>query len=779
MIPPAVSFDEDARVAALKKLGILDTSAEERFDRITRLAAHLLKVPIALISLVDDHRQWFKSRVGLEATETPRDISFCGHAILKENVFMVPDALADVRFQDNPLVTGEPRIRFYAGQPLKSTDGHKVGTLCVIDRVPRALSAAELQSLQDLARMAEQELGIQDLREATTRLSESERWLRTVLSTTGDGIISMDSDGVIRSANAAAGKLLGYSSEELVGSNVSILMPDHRDTGWQSVSGNDVRAGEDSFLGVAREVVATRKDGTLFPMELVVHKVGESPKFSVAIMRDLTERHREQSERNRFFRFFSLPMNLICLAGFDGYFKFLSDGWQANLGYSKQELLSRPFEEFVHPDDRQPTRDELQRLSQGSPTFTFENRYLCKDGSIKWLLWNAEIVPEESLIYAVARDITPRKIAEQNAREAKEKLDQLFIELSLTEAKTRALLQAIPDMMLRINKEGNVLEFLAQSENVFGLMPAEMVGRSLEQIVPLDLARLSRHFLAEALRTRSIQIFEYSLPYQEGVFDFEARVVVSGPEEVLAIIRDIRERKEADRMKSEFVSIVSHELRTPLTSILGSLELMSGGVLGEIPPEAAEMVEISYFNADRLLHLINDILDMEKIESGTMSLHLQHVELLGIIRKSVAANQAYGVRYKVVFEMKETLPGIEVNVDEDRIIQVLSNLLSNAAKFSPAGSSVDVNMVHVPDGIRVKVTDRGPGIPDELRKRMFQKFAQADSSDSRKKGGTGLGLSISKAIVERHGGRIGFEPASPGTTFYFDLPVVSQETRKS
>jgi diguanylate cyclase (GGDEF)-like protein len=150
--------DESMRLRALRALNILDTPAEERFDRLTRIAQRLFNVPISLVSLVDGHRQWFKSKQGLDAQETPRNISFCGHALLGDGIFMIPDATQDERFHDNPLVTGGPEIRFYAGCPLHSLDGSKLGTLCIIDREPRVLSDSDLQLLADLAHLVESEL---------------------------------------------------------------------------------------------------------------------------------------------------------------------------------------------------------------------------------------------------------------------------------------------------------------------------------------------------------------------------------------------------------------------------------------------------------------------------------------------------------------------------------------------------------------------------------------------------------------------------------------------
>jgi len=158
MKTPETPADEVARLQRLRELNVLDTAPERRFDRLTELAATIFDVPIALVSLVDEDRQWFKSKVGLDADETSREISFCGHAILQEDALVVADTLADERFADNPLVCGHPDIRFYAGHPLDDGNGHKMGTLCLIDHRPRALGDAERQRLRALARLVEAEI---------------------------------------------------------------------------------------------------------------------------------------------------------------------------------------------------------------------------------------------------------------------------------------------------------------------------------------------------------------------------------------------------------------------------------------------------------------------------------------------------------------------------------------------------------------------------------------------------------------------------------------------
>ncbi len=238
----------------------------------------------------------------------------------------------------------------------------------------------------------------------------------------------------------------------------------------------------------------------------------------------------------------------------------------------------------------------------------------------------------------------------------------------------------------------------------------------------------------------------------------------------VAIFQDITERRIADELKSEFISTVSHELRTPLTSILGALGLLRGQIGGPLPPKAAELVDISHRNGERLLRLVNDILDLQKIESGHVKLALAPHDLRAIAARVVETDRPYAERLHVTLALLGDPGPIQVDVDAERIAQVLTNLISNATKFSPEGSQVDVVVEADGGRARVSVRDHGPGIPETLRPRLFGKFVQADGSE-RRQGGTGLGLSIVKAIVERHGGVVGFESTlGQGSTFTFELP---------
>ncbi len=240
---------------------------------------------------------------------------------------------------------------------------------------------------------------------------------------------------------------------------------------------------------------------------------------------------------------------------------------------------------------------------------------------------------------------------------------------------------------------------------------------------------------------------------------------------------DISKHKQMEIMKSQFVSSVSHELRTPVTSIRGSLGLLESGVLGELPPKAHEMVAVAHKNSLRLLKLVNDILDMDKLLSGTVKFRTDPVNLVDMVHQSMEANSSYGDLFQVTYQLTERPDSCTVIGDDDRIMQVMSNLLSNAAKFSMPGSVVTIRIKKRDDQLAIEIEDHGSGIPVESQHRIFSPFFQASNGDTRKQGSTGLGLNISKRLVENMNGRIGFS-SSPetGTVFWFSLPIYPGKT---
>ena len=520
MLEPIKPQDELARVTELHDLCVLDTLPEERFDRLTRIAKRLFGVNIALVSLIDHDRQWFKSRQGLDVSETPRNISFCGHAILSDEALVVEDATADLRFADNPLVTGPLGLRFYAGMPLQGPKGYQVGTLCLIDQKPRHFTPDDAATLRDLAAAVSEQLANKELSQAVKSAKESETRLRQITDTVPALIAYRDRDQRFIFHNKAYEEVLNLDFEQIHGHTVA---------------------------------------------------------------------------------------------------------------------------ELTSPNAYGPVHDKADEVLRGDQV-RFERTYITRNGDHR--------------IYDI----------------------QYF--------------------------------------------PSYGEGADADKVI--------------------------------GFFSLGA---------------DITELKRIDRMKTEFISTVSHELRSPLTSIRGSLGLVAAGVAGELPEAAKSLVDIAKNNCERLIRLINGILDSEKIESGKMHLDLTMVNMAQLVQQAMTAHEGSAGQHGVKLVLTAPDVSLYVNADSDRLVQVVTNLLSNAVKFSPPEGTVTVNVSRVAQSVRVEIVDGGPGIPDDFRDRIFQKFSQADASDSREKGGTGLGLNISQALVHKMGGQIGFSSmAGKGSTFFFEFP---------
>jgi PAS domain S-box-containing protein len=340
--------------------------------------------------------------------------------------------------------------------------------------------------------------------------------------------------------------------------------------------------------------------------------------------------------------------------------------------------------------------------------------------------------------------------------------------------------------VITIDRRGTIVSVNKAACIMFRYTADEMPGLPMSAICdPSERGRLGRDFAALKARTGDFRETgrEFVALRKDGS-TFEGEVLVSSltlesERGYIGIVHDISERKAAERLKNEFVSTVSHELRTPLTSINGSLGLISAGVAGTIPAAAAELLRIAVRNCERLVRLVNDILDTEKLASGRMPFDMKIADLGMLVAHAVRANEGFAAAHNVTLAFARGATPVLAEVDADRFEQLLTNLLSNAVKFSPEGGTVEIALAADPGHAHISVRDHGPGIPAEFQPRMFQRFAQADGSDQRKKGGTGLGLHIAKAIAERLGGTIGFETApGAGTTFHVRLPLAdTRDTR--
>ncbi|MBI2289271.1 MAG: PAS domain S-box protein [Betaproteobacteria bacterium] len=449
MKPPDIPSNEPERLAALRGYNILDTPAEAEFDDFTQLAAQVIGVPIALISLVDARRQWFKSKVGLDATETPRDISFCGHAIQGREVFEVPNALEDDRFRDNPFVTGDPKIRFYAGAPLTTPDGHHIGTLCVMDRVSRHLTAEQRETL---ARLARQVVTLLELRLANRRLTQQAAFQQSILSSAASAIIATNADGVITHFNPAAEELLGYAAEEMVGRLTPTVFHDAvqiaaRARELSAELGRAIEPGFDVFVAKTRagqaetrEWTYLRKDGSRFPVLLSVSAIHDDTQQItgfLGVARDITaQKQAEQAlalERDRLN--LALASSNLAMWECDVLTGrvVLDERWAAMIGEERgggdtvttaDELLK-----LISTEDRNRIMAIIKDVLRGrSPDYQYEHQVRTKGGELRWMHSRGKVVERDAQgrvlrMIGTNADITERKqvaealVAAKNAAE--------------------------------------------------------------------------------------------------------------------------------------------------------------------------------------------------------------------------------------------------------------------------------------------------------------------------------------------------------------------------
>lgn len=374
-----------------------------------------------------------------------------------------------------------------------------------------------------------------------------------------------------------------------------------------------------------------------------------------------------------------------------------------------------------------------------------------------------------SMLVATVRDLTKLKRGEHELREIHARL-QLSERLHRDQATRFAtLFDSVEDAIVILNASGTIEAWNRGAQHLFGYAAEDIIGKDVRLLLPepnasMPIEQFLRYGQTELeARHGSGRMVPIEISLRE--------MIIEGNRLFSAVMRDISVRREVERMKSEFVSTISHELRTPLTSIAGSLTLISGGAAGEVSPKVARLVGIARQNSERLIRLINDILDLEKAEAGKLEFQFSVRSLRAEVSSVAEFNRGFAQSLGVAIDLEEG-DDADVFIDSDRLTQVLTNLISNAAKFSPPGGTVRIRVDREDPGVRVTVSDNGPGIPAEFCARIFQKFAQADASDSRAKSGTGLGLSIAKTITEKLGGRIGFDTVpGKGTSFFIILPM--------
>lgn len=466
---------------------------------------------------------------------------------------------------------------------------------------------------------------------------------------------------------------------------------------------------------------------------------------------------------------------LIVLAGMAaGAVPFLSSVQSVYLAYLLPALLPVGFFLLVRPDPPHEYIGAMALLFLGMLILTGRRIHANLTDSLRLRFENQGLVANLSDSTAELQDINRKLRQEVAARMRTER--QLrdsgeFLE-RIMETATNAI--CVLDLGGHLVRANQALEILT------GRDVQALSGTPLAHLfVPRDRERLNALLSRAAEGGETVRQQTAELEGRRGqvrtvLFSLAPLREEDETAAVVGTVEDITERMALERMKDEFMSTVSHELRTPLTSIRGSLRLLRGGI-GQVPDQVRSLAEIADSNCDRLLNLIDDLLDVQRLEAAAVPFEFRRYDVAALVQAAIDSNGGYAQQLGITLRFDPRGIHAQVRVDRERFLQVMNNLLSNAAKFSPAGGTVEVELARRGGRVRIAVTDHGPGIPEAFRQRVFDRFAQADASSSRSRGGTGLGLNIAKGFVERMGGRIGFDSAvGRGTTFRVDLPVAQE-----
>lgn len=764
--------NEIERLKALGQYAILGSLPEKEYDSITQLACYICGTPIAVVSLIDEESLWFKSSIGLDATETPRDSSFCQYTIMGDEVFEVKDALENETFSDNPFVTGKAKVRFYAGAPLQDENGFNLGSLCVIDMEPRALTTEQKKALRLLAN---QVVLLLDCRKQNMDFNKSQKELQNFIELSKDLVCIANVDGFFYKVNPAFTAVLGYTKEELEGKPfIDYIHPEDLDKTLKEIEKLFEERINISFENRYRckngKYVLLSWNTTPDPDTGYLYCIGRDKTMEKEAELNLISSNKLLDESESIAKIGSWKFDVITneLIWSKGHYQIF------DLEELPADQLFKKYRSQIHADDVLNLDKAIENTVATGTDLVYNHRILLSDKSLKYVVGIGKPYKNEKGevigIQGTIQDITEKTISEQKIlRKNKEIRD---IKYALDEA-----------AIVAVTNQKGIFSYTNENfRTISKFSKEELIGQD-QQIIssgyhPTEFSRA----MFVTIATGNVWKGEIKSRSKDGSYYWENRTIVpflnakGKPYQYIAISTDITQEKLAkenlhnalkDLKKKnleldQFAYVVSHDLKAPLRAINNLAEWIAED-MPEMPDEVSSNFGLLRGRIVRMENLINGVLDYSRI--GRTEIEKETTDLKKMLRHIIDfIVPVEGFKISIAADM----PIIET--EKILLQQVFSNLISNAVKYNdkPIGE-IECLYESVVDFHQFTVKDNGPGIAAEYHKKVFEVFQTIEARD--KKESTGIGLSIVKKIIEEKEGRIYIESENDnGTSFIFTLP---------
>jgi PAS domain S-box-containing protein len=790
-------FGERQRMVSRSEFDAFDRNPDPALDELTELAAVLSGADYAYTGWMDFNRLWFKSHFAFQAHEQSVSTTACQWLMEKGEPMLIPDAVQDPRFPPYgiELAGGQP-CRSYAGTPLITSTLQIVGTLAILAQEPNRFNQEHLTLLEILGRQVVTRLELynrirlqeqaQRARQKTERALEIERcFVAATLDSIPALVAVLDTAGRMVRLNNACVELTRLNQAEVVGRAFvdEVLEDDHR--AWAAGKIREAASGQISGPHeTAWRVGANQVRRISWTMRPLQGPNGEI-QYLIITGQDVTEQREAEmallSSETRYRQVVENSLGFVFTCSMDGRLTSLNAFTAETLGYRTEALMGRSISELLDPGGATTFQDCLHSL-QTQEEWQGALALRRSDGIYRRIAFRSRrmVLPgEQPFILNHGIDVTEQHEAEQA--------------LHMATRQRELILESVGDGICGIDLDGRMTFINQAGARALGYSPEELTGSDIHEIVHHSHAdgtpysRSTSPILQSMRKRESIRMRDEvfwrkdgtSIPVEYSASPLVEEGQISG---MVVAFQDISERRRLEMMKDEFISTVSHELRTPLTSLRASLGLISSGSLDKRPEKQRQMVEMAIGNCDRLVRLVNDILDFDSVENGKLPLHREPVEAVDLLRRAADVAHSAALQAHIGFSI-DAKPAL-VLADQERILQVLNELVTNAIKFSPPDTQIRLAAQPSdagPNGageVCFSVEDKGRGIAPEKLERIFERFQQGDASDSRALGGTGLGLALCRSIVEQHGGRIWAESTpGEGSRFLFTLPAAPASAR--